>query len=49
MDDALLVRGVERVGDLARDARAPRRAAPARSPMPLGQRVAFDQLEDERA
>ena len=46
MDDALLVRGVERVGDLPRDAeRLVERSAAL--PDPLGQRRPLDQLHDE--
>ena len=48
MDDAFLVRRLERVGDLSRDARAPRRAAAARRD-PFRQRLALDQLQHEGA
>ena len=48
MDDALLVRRFERVGDLPRDRqRLVERQRPARDA--IGQRVALDQLQDERA
>ena len=47
MDDALLVRGLERVGDLPRD-RAPRPTEAARGD-PLRERVALDQFQNERA
>ena len=56
MDDPLLVRGVERVGDLARDAeRLGDRAAPAsassasRRLQSILERLALDQLEHQRA
>ena len=49
MDDALLVRGLERLGDLHARARAPRRPAAARAAMPLGQRLALDQLHHQEA
>ena len=46
MDDALLVRGFERLGDLARERQRlldRQRAAP----QPLGQRLSLDQLHDQ--
>ena len=47
MDDALLVRGFECIGDLLRDRDGfVERKWTARDP--IGQRVAFDQFEDER-
>ena len=48
MDDALLVRRFERVGDLPRDGQrlADRRCGPVA--MPIGERVAVDELEDQR-
>jgi hypothetical protein len=47
VDDAVLVRGFERLGDLSRDRQGVLRrvSAPA---YPIGDRVALDQLEDER-
>ena len=48
MDDALLVRGFERFGDLARDRqRLVQRQRPSRDP--IGQRRAFDQFHHQRA
>ncbi len=46
MHDALLVRGLERVGDLQRD---PERILDRQcaSPQTIGQRFAFDELHDE--
>ena len=47
MDDALLVRGLQRFGDLLRDRqRVGQRERALRDP--VGQRRAFDQFEDER-
>ena len=50
VDDAFLVRRLERLGDLPRDRAAPRRAAIGpRCECRAGQRLALDQLEHERA
>ena len=47
MDDAALVRRVERVGELPSDVqRLADRQRPAREP--VGERLAFDELEHER-
>ena len=46
MDDALLVRRFERLGDLPRDRQAPRRSASAARD-PLREILALDQLHDE--
>ena len=47
MDDAFLVRGVERIGDLVRDRE--RVGDRHRSSLdPIGQRLAFHQLEHQR-
>ena len=45
MDDALVVRRLERLGNLARDAHAVVEREPARDP--LGERLAFDQLHHQ--
>ena len=49
MDDALLVRGFERLRDLPRDRQrfVERKSSPSRDP--IGERLALDQLQDERA
>ena len=50
VDDALLVRGVERIGDLPGDVECvgDLEGAALRPIEPFGKRVAIDQLEDER-
>ena len=48
MDDALLVRRLKRIGDLARDRRAPRRPRSALRDA-VGQRRALDELHHEGA
>ena len=50
MDDALLVRGFERLGDLLRDRQAPRRPESARARCARRGRLAFDPvLHDDDA
>ena len=49
MDDAVLVRGFERVGNLPGDAAAPRRAGSRRLRDAIGERRPLDQLHHERA
>ena len=47
MDDALPVRGFERLGDLPRDGQGLVRAASARAPMRAVEVLALDQLHDD--
>ena len=48
MDDALLVRGFERLGDLRAMSSASSNGRSRRSQQTVGERLALDQLHDER-